>query len=79
MKSIWRGKDNGLEILPLSEDMLIPDDIKYDKVKNLSNEALEKLSKIRPQFLGQALRLEGVRPLDVLSLLSYIKNVSRET
>lgn len=65
--------------LTYAEDTLIPDDIKYEKVKNLSNEALEKLSKIRPQFLGQALRLEGVRPLDVLSLLSYIKNVSRET
>ncbi|HEX7560632.1 MAG TPA: FAD-dependent oxidoreductase, partial [Candidatus Humimicrobiaceae bacterium] len=65
--------------LAFVEDMLIPDDIKYNKVKNLSNEALEKLSKIRPKFLGQALRLEGVRPLDVLSLLSYIKNVSRET
>jgi len=65
--------------LAFAEDMLIPDDIKYDKVKNLSNEALEKLSKIRPQFLSQALRLEGVRPLDVLSVLSYIKNVSRET
>jgi tRNA uridine 5-carboxymethylaminomethyl modification enzyme len=65
--------------LALAEDMQIPDDIKYEKVKNLSNEAMEKLRKIRPQFLGQALRLEGVRPLDVLSLLSYIKNVSRET
>jgi tRNA uridine 5-carboxymethylaminomethyl modification enzyme len=65
--------------LGFAEEMLIPEDIKYEKVKNLSNEALEKLSQIRPQFLGQALRLEGVRPLDVLSVLSYIKNVSRET
>jgi tRNA uridine 5-carboxymethylaminomethyl modification enzyme len=65
--------------LAFAEDMMIPADIKYDKVKNLSNEALEKLNKIRPQYLGQALRLEGVRPLDVLSVLSYIKNVSRET
>lgn len=65
--------------LASAEEILIPDDIEYGKVKNLSNEALENLSKSRPQFLGQALRLEGVRPLDVLSLLSYIKNVSRET
>jgi tRNA uridine 5-carboxymethylaminomethyl modification enzyme len=68
-----------ISCLDFAEDMLIPDDIKYDKVKNLSNEALAKLSKIRPQFLGQAVRLEGVRPLDILSVLSYIKNVSRET
>jgi tRNA uridine 5-carboxymethylaminomethyl modification enzyme len=65
--------------LGFAEEMPIPKDIKYEKVKNLSNEALEKLSQTRPQFLGQALRLEGVRPLDVLSVLSYIKNVSRET
>jgi len=65
--------------LAFAEDMQIPDNINYEEVKNLSNEAQEKLMEIRPQFLGQALRLEGVRPLDVLSLLSYIKNVSRET
>jgi tRNA uridine 5-carboxymethylaminomethyl modification enzyme len=68
-----------VDSLVIAEAMQIPDDIKYEKVKNLSNEALEKLIITRPQFLGQALRLEGVRPLDVLSLLSYIKNVSRET
>jgi tRNA uridine 5-carboxymethylaminomethyl modification enzyme len=65
--------------LAFAENMQIPDNINYEEVKNLSNEAQEKLREARPQFLGQALRLEGVRPLDVLSLLSYIKNVSRET
>jgi tRNA uridine 5-carboxymethylaminomethyl modification enzyme len=65
--------------LAFAEDMPIPEYIKYEEVKNLSNEAQEKLREIRPQFLGQALRLEGVRPLDVLSLLLYIKDVSRET
>ena len=58
---------------------MIPDDIKYSKIKNLSNEALEKLNQTRPQYIGQALRLEGVRPLDILSILAHIKNVSRET
>jgi len=61
------------------ENTIIPDDIEYEKVKNLSNEAKEKLKKNKPQYLGQALRLEGVRPLDILALLSYIKIVSRET
>ncbi len=68
-----------VESLALAEEVAIPDNIDYRKVKNLSNEAIENLSKNHPQFLGQALRLEGVRPLDALSLLAYIKNVSRET
>ncbi len=65
--------------LLFAEDTMIPDDIKYSKIKNLSNEALEKLNQTRPQYIGQALRLEGVRPLDILSILAHIKNVSRET
>jgi tRNA uridine 5-carboxymethylaminomethyl modification enzyme len=59
--------------------MIIPEDIAYSKVKNLSNEALRNLTIHKPETVEQASRLEGVRPLDTLSLISYLKTVSRET
>ena len=46
----------------------IPDDIDYSSLKGLRLEAVEKLSAIRPQNLGQASRISGVNPADVAAL-----------
>lgn len=46
----------------------IPENIDYSKLKGLRLEAVEKLSKIRPQNLGQAGRISGVNPADVAAL-----------
>ncbi len=54
------------------EELVIPDTFDYDKVSALSNEALQKFKKIRPQTLGQASRISGVNPSDVQILLVYM-------
>lgn len=46
----------------------IPDDIDYSSLKGLRLEAIEKLSKIRPENLGQASRISGVNPADIAAL-----------
>lgn len=46
----------------------IPGDIDYNSLKGLRLEAVEKLSKIRPENLGQASRISGVNPADIAAL-----------
>lgn len=46
----------------------IPDGIDYSSLKGLRLEAIEKLSEIRPQNLGQASRISGVNPADIAAL-----------
>ena len=53
------------------EKAFIPTNIIYSKIKNLSNEAVEKLSLVRPETLGQASRIAGVRQAD-LAILSVV-------
>jgi len=47
--------------------------IKFTDVPNLSTEAREKLEKIKPLSIGQAMRISGVTPADILALLTYLK------
>ncbi len=55
------------------ESIKIPADINYDSFSGLSKEIKSKLSSIRPQTLGQALRIDGVTPAAAIILLGYIK------
>ena len=54
------------------ENKRIPSDINYDDVGSLRIEAKQKLSKIRPDSIGQASRISGVSPSDINVLLIYL-------
>lgn len=56
----------------------IPVDIDYDKVPNLATEARQKLQKIRPTSIGQALRISGVNPADISILMVYLRKYYNE-
>ena len=62
------------------ESNLIPKSIDYNKIQSLSNESREKLNFVKPETLGQASRIDGVRSSDLAILSIYLTNVvSRET
>jgi tRNA uridine 5-carboxymethylaminomethyl modification enzyme len=54
------------------ENVAIPVNFNYEKVKSLSIEARQKLSKIKPETISQASRISGVSPSDVSVLLVYM-------
>lgn len=56
-----------------AEATRLPDDIDYASVRGLSNEAREKLARIRPQTIGQAGRVSGMTPAAVSLLLVHLK------
>jgi tRNA uridine 5-carboxymethylaminomethyl modification enzyme len=56
------------------ENMLIPEQIEYSSIKSLSTEGTQKLSKVKPETIGQASRISGVSASDLSVLMIYLKN-----
>jgi tRNA uridine 5-carboxymethylaminomethyl modification enzyme len=63
---------NNAEKLIRLEDIKIPENFDYNRIKSMSIEAKQKLSKIRPVTISQASRISGVSPADVSVLLIYM-------
>lgn len=62
-----------IEKLLKLESKQIPDDIDYNKIINLASEARQKLSKVRPKTIAQAMRISGVNPADISILTIYLR------
>jgi tRNA uridine 5-carboxymethylaminomethyl modification enzyme len=63
---------NNADKLNRLENIKIPPNFNYSKIKSMSHEAREKLSKIQPNSISQASRISGVSPNDVSVLLVYM-------
>ena len=63
---------NNADKLNRLEDVKIPANFDYSKIKSMSFEAREKLKKIQPTTVSQASRISGVSPSDISVLLVYM-------
>lgn len=68
---IEKEKELALKIQRLDE-LKISKEIDYNQIESLSSEAKEKLTKIKPETLGQAARISGISPSDISVLMVYI-------
>jgi tRNA uridine 5-carboxymethylaminomethyl modification enzyme len=73
-----RRQNEKIEQFRRMEQLLIPEDLDYQRVAGLSTEAREKLERIGPRSLGQASRIAGVKPSDVTNLLFHLRKVGRK-
>ena len=55
------------------ENMKIPETFEYGNIPGLSNEIVQKLSRIKPESVGQASRVSGITPAAISVLLVYIR------
>lgn len=63
---------NNADKLNRLENLKIPSDFDYSKLKSMSIEARQKLAKVQPVTISQASRISGVSPNDVSVLLVYL-------
>ncbi len=59
------------------EKRMLPNDINYSEITGLRLEAAEKLDKIRPVSIGQAVGISGVNPADITVLLIWLDKQAR--
>jgi tRNA uridine 5-carboxymethylaminomethyl modification enzyme len=70
-------QESKIEKAKRMESKSIPEDFNYASVPELSNESIEKLSDVRPDTLGQAERISGIKPSDIQVLMVYLNKSER--
>src|SRR5439155_27100407 len=67
-----RRQESEIERARKDERRRIPANFPFDRVPGLSKEIVQRLSQIRPDTLGHALRVPGVTPAAVAVLSAYV-------
>lgn len=60
------------------ESVLLPENIDYRSLSGLSNEVVEKLTRIQPLSLGQASRISGITPAAISVLQVHLKKLPKK-
>jgi tRNA uridine 5-carboxymethylaminomethyl modification enzyme len=71
-----RRQESEIERARRDERRRIPADFPFDRVPGLSREVVQRLSQVRPDTLGHALRVPGVTPAAVAVLSAFVGRLS---
>lgn len=66
-------QDAQIKALQADEDRRFPEGFDFTKINGLSNELAGKLTRIRPETLAQAARIDGMTPAALVLLLSRLQ------
>lgn len=61
------------------ETFELPDDLDYQTVAGLSNEARQKLQALRPRTIGHAGRIDGITPAALTLVAAHVRRKSRRS
>ncbi len=61
-----------IEVFKKDEKLKIRKDIDYGKIGGLSREMVQKLTKVKPETIGEASRIPGVTPAAITAILGYV-------
>ncbi len=64
-----------LDFLTTYENISLPNNITYDTVAGLSNEAKASLKRVLPGTIAEARRLQGVNPSDIIILIKRARGI----
>jgi len=73
---VKRERESALKIKKL-ESRKIPADFDYNSIKGILNETRDKLNRIRPSTLGQAMRISGITPSDIMLISLHIEKLKQ--
>ncbi len=71
--SYLKRQKTDIEDFKKEEGLRIPKATNFKNVGSLSNEVVEKLTKIQPPTLGAAARISGITPAALIAIMRYIK------
>jgi tRNA uridine 5-carboxymethylaminomethyl modification enzyme len=66
-------QEKQVERLKKMENVRLPDDVDYTGIYGLTQEAREKLNKVKPVSLGQASRISGITPAALMAIQVHLK------
>lgn len=70
-------EESQLRLLQNMDRIKIPPDIDFKTIPSLSREIVEKLNKLRPATLSQALSLSGITPAAVIAVFNFLNSRKR--
>lgn len=73
-EAIGKFQASDLALYRRESEMVLPENLDYDRMPFLSNEARSRLKQVRPRSIATLKRMEGITPDAVIRLLRYVKD-----